>query len=296
MFSSFYNIAGVRVRLDSEDEITDEVALFFAAPPTDEHDFSIRENRYGKLGIPGDYTMTYDQKGEVHFFTAPTGELIVQLGLRESSEQRDGRYQLRFNQEMSSVELYNSPYHSDQLISGLLGRFIYECHIMHRGWLPLHAVSVDTGDGALLFSGTSGSGKTTQADLWMKHAGARFINGDRALLIPSNGGFDTAGSPWNGASGKYTNLRARVKAIVFIEQAATNEIEKLDSLDAFGRLVDLCVTPYYHSGLLCTVMDTIDSLISQVPMYHLKNKADEESFRITKELIAVQETPLGNGF
>lgn len=229
--------------------------------------------------------MTYEQKDEILFFTSPSDELMVQLGLKASTERRDGRYHMRFDANMSSVELDCSPYHSNQLISGLLGRFMYECHIMHRGWLPLHAVSVDTGDGAVLFSGASGSGKTTQADLWYTYAGACTINGDRALLIPTEGGFDTAGSPWSGTSEIYTKLRARVKAVVFIEQASTNEIVRLSGMDAFRYLTDLCVMPYYHSGLLCKVMDTIDDLIGNVPMYRLKNKADEESYRITKDAL-----------
>lgn len=34
----------------------------------------------------------------------------------------------------------------------------------------------------ILFSGPSGIGKSTHADLWVKHRGARVINGDRTLL------------------------------------------------------------------------------------------------------------------
>jgi len=285
MLTSFYDIAGARVRLDSADEITDEASLFFAAAPADEHDFSVRENRNVKLSIPGDFAMTYDQKGEVRFYASPSGELMVQLGIKASNKRHDGRYYMRFDSGMSSVELHCSPYHSNQLISGMLGRFMYECHVMHRGWIPIHAVSVATGDGAVLFSGVSGSGKTTQADLWIKHAGARIINGDRALLIPTEEGFDTAGSPWSGTSAIYTKLREQVKAIGFVEQASTNEIARLSSLNAFGSLVDLCVMPYYHSGLLFKVMDSINGLIGYVPMYHLKNKADEESFRMTKDVL-----------
>jgi len=285
MFTSFYDIAGVKLRLDSADEITDEASLFFAAAPADEYDFGLRENRNVKLNIPGDFAMTYDQKGEVRFYTSPSGELMVQLGLKASNENYDGRYHMRFGSDMTSVDIDRSPYHSNQLISGLLGRFMYECHVMHRGWIPIHAVSVATGDGAVLFSGVSGSGKTTQADLWIKHAGARIINGDRALLIPTEGGFDTAGSPWSGTSEIYTKLRERVKAVVFVEQASFNEITRLSSLNAFSSFVDQCVTPYYHSGLLCKIMDSIDGLIGHVPMYHLKNKADEESFRMTKEVL-----------
>ena len=51
------------------------------------------------------------------------------------------------------------------------------------GQLVLHSSYVLTQSGAaVLFSGPSGIGKSTQAALWQQYAGADVINGDRTLL------------------------------------------------------------------------------------------------------------------
>ena len=60
----------------------------------------------------------------------------------------------------------------------------------HSGWeqillwkkrMILHASLIETAYGGILFSGVSGAGKTTQAELWMKWEQARQINGDRPM-------------------------------------------------------------------------------------------------------------------
>ena len=51
------------------------------------------------------------------------------------------------------------------------------------GMLVLHSAYIVTSAGeAILFSGPSGVGKSTQAALWERCAGARVVNGDRALV------------------------------------------------------------------------------------------------------------------
>ena len=54
------------------------------------------------------------------------------------------------------------------------------------GMLVLHSsyIVTRTGEG-ILFSGPSGIGKSTQAALWERFAGARTINGDRGLVCPA---------------------------------------------------------------------------------------------------------------
>lgn len=51
------------------------------------------------------------------------------------------------------------------------------------GMLVLHSAYIVTRGGeGILFSGPSGIGKSTQAALWERFAGARTVNGDRALV------------------------------------------------------------------------------------------------------------------
>ena len=70
-----------------------------------------------------------------------------------------------------------------------------ERQMIRRGGLVLHCSFLDAGGSALLFSGPSGIGKTTQAQLWVREKGARIINGDRALLLPGAHGWTAYTQP-----------------------------------------------------------------------------------------------------
>ena len=285
---SYYDIADIKIRYESMDEVTDKAALTFAVPPfsDDQIDLKIIEQRYGRLKIPENFQMTYEQQDELNCFASPEGELIIQLGLNRGDDRRDGSYRARISSDMSFAEVDYTPYLSNDAISGNLGRFLFECSIMNRGWLAMHAVSVDIGGGAILFSGVSGAGKSTQGDLWLTHhTPSRIINGDRVILIPENNGFKTKGTAWSGTSEIYTKLSAPVKAIIFIEQAKVNEIERLTPQRAFEHVAKHCAVPYYHSGLMRKVFDSFDHLTSSVPVYFLRNKADEECYKITEDAV-----------
>lgn len=54
--------------------------------------------------------------------------------------------------------------------------------LLSRQGLLLHASFIRWQDRGILFSAPSGTGKSTQADLWVRHRGAEVINGDRAAL------------------------------------------------------------------------------------------------------------------
>lgn len=284
---SYYDIAGVKIRYNSIANITAEAVRTFEVPPfgEEESDLYTIEYRHGQLLIPSDFEMTYEQPGDLNCFVSPSGEIIIQAGLEHITERRDGSFRARLNADMSFAEADYTPFLNYNPLYGRFGRFIYECHVMNRGWLPMHAVSVGTGDGAILFSGVSGAGKSTLAELWIKYAGSRIINGDRAVLIPEDGGYVTAGTAWSGSSEIYTKLREKVKAIIFIEQAKENTIERLKPQKSFDNIIKHCPMPYYHSGLMNKVMDTLDNLTGTVPMFYLKNRADEECYEITRSAI-----------
>ena len=58
-----------------------------------------------------------------------------------------------------------------------------EALLLQREAMILHASFVSTRYGGLLFSGVSGIGKSTQADLWQRYEGAELLNGDRTVLL-----------------------------------------------------------------------------------------------------------------
>lgn len=112
----------------------------------------------------------------------------------------------------------------------------FENYLIQRGKLCLHASLVDTHFGGILFSGVSGIGKSTQAELWCKHRVARQINGDRPILSKESDGWLAWGSPYAGSSRCYINESSPVSAIVLLKQSPVCTLRRLRPSEAFRRV------------------------------------------------------------
>ena len=114
--------------------------------------------------------------------------------------------------------------------------------LAERGMLVLHSSYVLRAEGdAILFSGASGIGKSTQAELWREFAAARVINGDRSLVDVDRG--MAHGIFYSGTSGICENHSAPIRAIVLPEQAGENSVTAAGHREAFMRLINQCA--YY---------------------------------------------------
>lgn len=88
----------------------------------------------------------------------------------------------------------------------------------------MHASVVEHQNQAILFSGPSGIGKSTQANLWKKHMNADILNGDRATIDISKDIINVYGSPYAGSSKIYRNESAHIKAIIFVHKKYADTI------------------------------------------------------------------------
>ena len=136
-----------------------------------------------------------------------------------------------------------------------------------RGGVVLHSSYVLTKQGeALLFSAPSGTGKSTQAELWRKFAGAKVINGDRALIKAQNG-VTANGIFFSGTSGICENVTAPIRAIVLLRQSFANELKKVSGKEAFMRLLPQCSYYPNEEENLKLVTGILAEIISAVPIY-----------------------------
>lgn len=108
-----------------------------------------------------------------------------------------------------------------------------ESILLRRDRLCLHASCVDTHLGGLLFSGVSGIGKSTQAELWCRFRGARQINGDRPILSREGSGWLAWGSPYAGSSRCHVNDKCPVTAVLLLGQGNDCVLRRLTPAQAF---------------------------------------------------------------
>lgn len=150
------------------------------------------------------------------------------------------------------------------------------------GMLVLHSAYIVTPAGeAILFSGPSGIGKSTQAALWERSAGAQIINGDRALL---DIGRKTAnGIFYSGTSGICRNVTAPIRAIVLLGQNDENRVSTPSPQAAFAGVLSQCA--YYDwDALSATKMtECVARLVSDVPVLHFDCRADASAVRVLQE-------------
>ncbi|MBQ7922991.1 MAG: hypothetical protein IJ325_10530 [Clostridia bacterium] len=153
----------------------------------------------------------------------------------------------------------------------------FESILLQRNKLCFHASCIETSIGGILFSGVSGIGKSTQADLWCKYRGARQINGDRPILSKENAQWTAWGSPYAGSSKVHVNANCPIKAIILLKQAPECSIHKLSSGEAFrGIWSGLTVHTWEKSFVEKASALAID-LISSVPVFAFSCTPDEQA-------------------
>lgn len=158
-------------------------------------------------------------------------------------------------------------------------------HLSTRGGLMLHASLVDAGGRGILFVGPSGIGKTTQAELWMKYRDAVIINGDMALVGEKNGTFTGYGCPWHGSSPYCENRQVPLYGIVVLEQAKENTLERLHGVTMIERMMRNIFLPHWYQKGAEVAMETVDHLLSTVPVYLLKCRPDEEAVAMVERAL-----------
>ncbi len=151
--------------------------------------------------------------------------------------------------------------------------------------LLLHASAVSCRDKAIVFTAPSGTGKTTQAELWAKYKGALILNGDKVFISRERKAFYACGSPWSGSSPYRENKGAEIQAIVVLEQGPGNTIQRLDDTDLLKCFVPNIFLPYWEEAMITAALGTLDALLSDVPVYLLSCRPDEEAVRLTEETI-----------
>lgn len=185
--------------------------------------------------------------------------------------------------DWSRVRIYGKPDHSIAWMEMLVTAFY--SRLTAYGGLLMHASAVSYKGGAVVFTAASGIGKTTQAELWKKHLGAEILNGDKVFLRQQENRINAWGSPWSGSSPYTVNHSAPLKAIVVLAQGDKNAIRRLESFELLSMFPPHVFLPVWDKECLNAVMQVLDQIISEIPVYYLSCKPDEEAVLLTRDII-----------
>jgi hypothetical protein len=161
--------------------------------------------------------------------------------------------------------------------------FAFSDRLLTTGGAVLHGSAIAVDGQGIVFSANSGTGKSTQAGLWMSCFGARvvMINDDKPAIRFVVGRPWLYGTPWSGKSFLNANRSVPLKALIFVERAETNRLELLGARDSIFRLMSQMSRPYYDEELGLKTMSVIERLIQTVPIYLLHCTISREAVDLT---------------
>lgn len=157
--------------------------------------------------------------------------------------------------------------------------------LLQFGGLLLHSSFIRWQGQGVLFSAPSGTGKSTQADLWAQYEGAEVLNGDRSALRPVDGRWTAFGLPYAGTSGIYRNESAPLRAIVVLRQAKQNRIRPMNAAEAFRFLLPEFTIHRWDTAAYQKAMELVLALLAEVPVYLLECLPDRGAVELAKQTL-----------
>ncbi len=167
----------------------------------------------------------------------------------------------------------------------LLSFMALESRMLAHNALILHSSFVEYKGYGILFSAPSGTGKTTQAELWKKYRDCRIINGDRALLQKGQDGFLAYGWPVCGSSNISENTVVPIKAIVQLEQSSTNVVGQEDTITKFHKLIPEITVNRWNMDAYQKSLDLMEALIAEVPIVHFCCNMEEDAVDVLEQYL-----------
>lgn len=169
-----------------------------------------------------------------------------------------------------------------------LERFIcqvFYTHAVQRHILYLHSSLIDYQGHGLMFLGPSGIGKTTQAELWNQYRDALIINGDVVFVQETPEAFLGWGTPWHGSSPYCENTNVPVCAMIVLKQAPENSIRELMGFEKVTAVSNSVFYPRWLENGMELCLETLDHLLTKLPVYELSCRPDEDAVKLTEETI-----------
>lgn len=151
--------------------------------------------------------------------------------------------------------------------------------------MVLHCSALQVNDGVILFSGPSGIGKSTHADLWVKHRGARVINGDRTLLQKLGDRWMSLGWPICGSSEICYNEAYPVKAVIFLGQAEENDGRRLRYFDAIKAMISQITVNGWNPQFVEKIWNLTEDFAAQIPVFEYGCNMEEAAVDTLENLL-----------
>ena len=155
--------------------------------------------------------------------------------------------------------------------------FPMRAFLLRHDMLLLHSSRIELSGSAIAFSGPPQAGKTTQAHLWARYAGARIVSNDRTVIRKTQEGILSTGYPVDGGEPVRDPERIPLAAIVLIEQGEENRAVRLPVSKAFGALMNQTMLHAWDPDFMTKIQLLWANILSDIPVYRLTCTPDERA-------------------
>ena len=161
-----------------------------------------------------------------------------------------------------------------------------ETLFLRKNCLMLHAAFIRWKGKGILFTAPSGTGKSTQAELWKKYERADILNGDRAAVRRDESGcWQAYGLPYAGSSGIYRNEKTPVSAVIVLRQAEENRIRRLGMLDTIRNLYPETTVHHWEADFVEKALALLTELAGEVSVYLLECRPDKGAVEAVQHVL-----------
>lgn len=152
-----------------------------------------------------------------------------------------------------------------------------------------HSVGFSYRGKAILFTGPSGIGKTTQYAQWKRllRDEVKIISGDMpGIAVEESGRIMVHPSAWNGKERLRHEHSDPLGAIVVLEQEKENTITRLDTLHAILPVYGQMCVDRRKKELVEKAFVLEDTILRNIPVWKLSSRGDLDSARLCHDTIA----------
>lgn len=219
-------------------------------------------------------------QGGVGVYQGKTGYAL----LERSSETREPYFYMPLKENMREQVCYvrKEEWWRFTHIHQVFQVIAWERILNRNGVFLLHASFIEWKQRGILFSAPSGTGKSTQAELWKQYEGARIINGDRAAITIKDGTWRCYGLPLAGSSQIFVNESYGVGAVVVLRQGEENRLKRLKPIEAFQWIYSETIVQYWDKVFQDILIELLEAFVTNIPVYMLECTPDQTAVAILK--------------
>lgn len=167
-------------------------------------------------------------------------------------------------------------------------RYLFVNILALHGGIMLHGSAVKIGGKVFVFSGRSGSGKTTISGLFKK-AGMKVLS-DECVVMCKRGGHTYAyGTPWPGGGRMAEPDGAPLAALCFISHGMRNTLRKVDVKEAAKNILHQAVVQAWGPEPIGRIFDSVNALASDTPCFEMPFVKDESAVEFVMKNLAARQ-------